>query len=123
MLKCASSFENGSLTFTAAFFLVTDANADDAPCSKDAGVCICTGTCPSFTDDWDSSSTGSVCAARAGSGSIKIGGGQATVNGNSYDITSLPCCPGDDSAMGNVGNVYHLSLFASLTAGVMAVVL
>jgi len=77
LLGCAS---NAVLAFT---------------CSEISGVCVCSGECPSFTNDWDSQSSSSngeesTCVATKSSGSTSISDSVASIDGQTYTIID-PC--------------------------------
>jgi len=76
----------------------------ESTCSEESGVCVCMGSCPSFTftSGWDTSKIGGSCIANK-SGDVYVGGNipmsagdVVTVDGieNTYPFDT---CPGDSN--------------------------
>mmetsp|Transcript_10134 Transcript_10134/g.16750 ORF Transcript_10134/g.16750 Transcript_10134/m.16750 type:complete len:127 (-) Transcript_10134:257-637(-) len=101
-------------------------------CTESSGVCVCSGDCPSFTNDWPDKSTQGVgadasCVAMKNGGSSSVGmDGVITVNDKVY--TSIdPCASavvGGNSATNSAGmfGAYYASglVTAAAVAGVAA---
>lgn len=66
-------------------------------CSESSGVCVCSGECPPFTNDWASQSSDiinkgaeSTCVATKTNVSTSISDGIVTINNQPYTIVD-PC--------------------------------
>mmetsp|Transcript_16739 Transcript_16739/g.19367 ORF Transcript_16739/g.19367 Transcript_16739/m.19367 type:complete len:130 (+) Transcript_16739:262-651(+) len=112
-------------------------NAQDIAntCTESSGVCVCSGSCPSFTDNWTSKASGALtlggenfyCVSLKDGGSHHIGPDSIIVNGKTYDSSSLTNCTsaiagkGDDSAAGLFGAYYaSVVVAAAAVVGVAA---
>mmetsp|Transcript_29354 Transcript_29354/g.43137 ORF Transcript_29354/g.43137 Transcript_29354/m.43137 type:complete len:114 (-) Transcript_29354:210-551(-) len=68
-------------------------------CSESSGVCVCSGDCPSFTDDWTSSiNSESTCVATKTGSTTSIEDGVVTVNNQTYTIID-PCSVGSSAGI------------------------
>eukprot|EP00984_Skeletonema_dohrnii_P008942 scaffold3345_cov83-Skeletonema_dohrnii-CCMP3373.AAC.1 len=81
-----------------------------ASCTESSGVCVCSGTCPSFTANWSTViDGGSTCFATTSAGSTSLSNGVVTIDGQTY--SSEESCgsavadgaSGDASASGGDG--------------------
>jgi hypothetical protein len=93
-------------------------------CNEGAGVCVCKGTCPSFTEAWCSQiTTNSVCAAAKSCNSqVNTQGGSVIVNGKTYSSDSIDNCDGSSasgsggSSTGTFGSSYYSSILMTAAA-------
>ena len=69
-----------------------------AECSEEAGMCVCSGTCPNFTSSWstvnqsDDGKT-ATCLAHKGGAAVSVSNGVITVDGVTYN-PPYDSCPG-----------------------------
>ena len=81
----------------------TTVNAEST-CSEESGVCICSGSCPSFTSGWDITAIGDNCIANISEDKdINVGGMSdgdvITVNDIEYTYP-FDACPGSANGVG-----------------------
>src|SRR5210317_425071 len=70
-------------------------------CVESTGICVCSGSCPSFTADWGGSRimSSDSCVVVKGDASISSSNGVVTVNGQTYS----PMDPCSDAMAGGSG--------------------
>ena len=94
-------------------------------CDEAAGVCVCNGTCPSFTftEGWSQNYFDSVCAAaKSDSPNVEMDGSSVTVNGKTYSSDSIDNCDGSSasgsggSSTGTFGSSYYSSILMTAAA-------
>ena len=104
--------------------------ADETPCSESAGVCVCSGSCPSFiTDDWSTSSSSvngvEVCvASKEGENTLNQDGDSATaiVDAGTY-TTPFTACPGEggDTSTSAGAGLISLGYYAGVIAAFVGI--
>jgi len=97
-----------------------------ASCMESTGVCVCSGECPSFTENW--ASTSSQGGENPSCVSLKDGGdhstdpdGDITVNGKVYSLSTVDPCTSaiagtGDNAAGLFGTYYYASVVVAAAA-------
>jgi hypothetical protein len=93
-------------------------------CSESSGLCVCSGECPAFTNDWAGLliNDGSCVVTKSSGSSTSFSDGVVTVNGQTY--TNIDSCDGatTGSSAGMFGAYYASVLVAAaaVTGGVAA---
>ena len=110
-----------SIAITAIFLLFAIANSSaGGTCSESSGVCVCSGSCPSFTQDWSIVDSNSIddtayCAAAKGEDSLaSFDGSTVTINGTEYTapFEACPSTPSSGMMMGSMGFVITVAIMA-----------
>ena len=92
-------------------------------CSESAGICVCSGECPSFTKNWalTTSDINSMCIAVAtlDGGGISNDDSSVTVNGQTFANTNIDSCT--DATTGSSAGMLD-AFYASVMVTAAAVV-
>ena len=87
------------LSITILSILAASTSAAETPCSESAGVCVCSGSCPSFvTGDWSKVDGMGYCVAAANDGIANTSQDGDSVTATVGDVTytsPFTACPGE----------------------------
>ena len=102
----------------------------NSTCSEEAGICLCSGSCPSFTSGWATQVVSGSCLAQKSGDNILLqeDGGKDIVNvdGVNYTYPFDDTCPGSNSNGGdnssNSGHIVGTSMVGCVVAAVFATI-
>ena len=93
-------------------------------CSESSGMCVCSGDCPSFTNDWASQSSDiiskgaeSTCVATKTSSSTSISDGVVIINNQPYTIID-PCTSATTGSSAGMFDAFYATVLVA-AAGVV----
>ena len=102
----------------------TTVNAEST-CSEESGVCICSGSCPSFTSGWSITTVGDNCIAnKNGANIFSVGGSMPMSDGQVVTLNDIEytypfdACPGSANGVGGGTSPGAITVGSWLVGGV-----